>query len=138
MRLTLCILSVATLAFMGMAASMAYGDDGSSALVFAWLVSLGVAGLTLLVGMGASLRARQFAWFGGLLAAGVIGLMGLVATLLVLAYGNRVFGGIQPEGLILVVPLLPAGVGLVGLAYSPFVREAAPAVVSGDGRVSGT
>lgn len=121
-QMTVLFLSVVTLGLVGVLARVENTSDPGPGLAAPWALALVLAALTLWYGIETSLQSRQLAWFGGLLAAGVVGLLGLVVTLLIPVYPHQMLGGTRLDDLINVVPFLLAGVGLVSVVYSVFLR----------------
>jgi hypothetical protein len=125
MRWTVGILSAATLGLMGREAAVEYAvltghpseaDRGLGGL-FWWFLALEVGLFTLVAGIGASSQRQQFGWLAGLLAAWLVGILGAMAFLTLDVSANQILG--------LIAFNLPAGVGLVGLVYSFFMRAPA-------------
>ena len=137
----MCYLSVTTLGLMGVVALATVHDpDPGPRVVLLWAVASLAALLTVMRGVAASVRWRQFAWLGWLLAAGLVGILGLVVTFLIPTSPNWMLAGIRLVDLINVAPFLPACAGVVGLVYSVSLRaSSAPttALSAGDSRAAG-
>src|SRR5262249_51865483 len=127
---TLLFLSVVTLALMGIVAlETAHDQDPGPDVLLVWAVASLAALLSVMQGVAASVRWRQFAWLGGLLVAGLVSILGLVVTFLIPTYPNWMLGGIRLVDLINVAPFLPACAGVTGLVFSFFLRAPTDAVV---------
>jgi hypothetical protein len=138
-RQSLCIVSVTTLALMGIVAlDSALDPDPGPEVLLLWAVASLAALLTLTQGVATSVQWRQFAWLGTHLAAGLVSILGLVVTVLIPTYPNWMLGEIRLEELKTVAPLLPACAGVVGVVYSFCLRAPpAPAIPSGEDRALG-
>jgi hypothetical protein len=110
--------------------ALSHREDPDRVLLYAWGLALILATFTLLSGLFTSREGHQLAWFGGWFAAGLVGCLGLAVTLLMVAIPTARLGGLRLDTLLSVAPFLPAGVGLVGLAYACFLRD--PTAPQGD------